>query len=100
MKPSISTHVLDAAQGTPARGARVELYRGERLLSAQDTDDEGRVADLVQGPLEPGTYRLVFQVQSPFFSRMELEFAVTDASRHYHIPLLVSPYACTAYRGS
>ncbi len=100
MKPSISTHVLDVARGAPARGVRVELYREQSLLSAQQTDEDGRIADLAQGDLERGTYRLIFHVPSPFFSRLEVEFAIADAERHYHIPLLVSPYGCTAYRGS
>lgn len=100
MTPSISTHVLDASRGAPARGVKVELYRQQTLLSAQETNDDGRIADLVRGPLESGTYRLVFHVSSPFFKRFEVEFTVTDLSRHYHIPLLLSPYACTTYRGS
>lgn len=100
MKPSISTHVLDAARGAPSRGVRVELYRQDQLLSAQETNEDGRIADLAQGHLQPGTYRLVFHLGGAFFSRFEVEFSVTDAGRHYHIPLLVSPYACTTYRGS
>ena len=100
MTPSISTHVLDTERGEPARGLRVELHRGDALLSAQVTDAEGRIADLVRGPLVPGTYRLVFRLQTAFFSRVEIEFAVQDAGRHYHVPLLVTPYACTTYRGS
>lgn len=98
--PSISTHILDTDRGLPARGVRVELYRGERLLSAQQTNDDGRVADLLQGSLEAGPYRLVFHVPSPFFSKLEVEFNVTDTSRHYHIPLIVSPYMCATYRGT
>jgi 5-hydroxyisourate hydrolase len=98
--PSISTHVLDAGRGEPAAGVRVELYRGGVLLSAQDTNADGRIADLVRGALMPGTYRLVFHVPSSFMSRLEVQFAVEDTGRHYHIPLLVSPYACTSYRGS
>ena len=97
---SISTHVLDTSRGLPARGVRVELYRGTTLVSAQDTDDDGRIADLVGGPLLPGAYRLVFQVPSPFFKKMEVEFVINDTARHYHIPLLVAPYSCTTYRGS
>ncbi len=100
MTPSISTHVLDTERGEPARGVRVELYRKDALLSAQQTNHDGRIADLVQGPLEPGSYRLVFHLSSPFFSQLAVEFAVSDARRHYHIPLLVSPYGCTTYRGS
>lgn len=100
MKPSVSTHVLDVARGEPARGVRVELYLERTLLSAQQTNEDGRIADLVQGTLERGTYRLVFHVPSAFFSRLEVEFAIDDAGRHYHIPILVSPYGCTTYRGS
>lgn len=97
---SISTHVLDTDRGLPARGVRVELYRQDRLVSAQITNEDGRIADLVQGPLEAGSYRLVFFVPSPFFSRLEVEFTITDLQRPYHIPLLVAPYSCTIYRGS
>lgn len=100
MPPSISTHVIDAARGAPAPGIRVELYRQQVLLSAQETDDDGRIADLVRGPLEAGTYRLVFHPPSDFFTRIEVHFTVTDVARRYHIPLLLSPYACTTYRGS
>ena len=98
--PTISTHVLDTARGEPAGSVRVELYRGDDLLSEQRTDGDGRIADLVGGALEPGRYRLVFHPPSPFFVRVELELAVDDAARHYHVPLLVSPYSCTSYRGS
>lgn len=100
MMPSISTHVLDTGRGEPARGVRVEIFRAATRLSAQETNQDGRIADLIGGPLQPGPYRLVFHLPSPFFSRLELEFTIADADRHYHIPLLVSPYACTVYRGS
>ncbi len=100
MSPSISTHVLDTARGEPARGVRVELYRKNALLSAQETNADGRIADLVQGAFEAGPYRLVFYLASPFFSRLTVDFTVADTKRHYHIPLLLSPYACTTYRGS
>lgn len=98
--PSISTHVLDAGRGEPAAGVRVELFRDGMLVSAAETNADGRVADLVHAPLQAGTYRLVFHVPSSFISRLEVQFAVTDTGRHYHIPLLVSPFACTTYRGS
>jgi 5-hydroxyisourate hydrolase len=100
MPPSISTHVLDTATGLPARGVRVELYRGSSLVSSQETDADGRIANLLQEALETGTYRLVFHPPSAFFNRIEIEFNITDAGRHYHIPLLVSPFGCTTYRGS
>lgn len=100
MTPSISTHVLDTERGLPARGVRVELYRQGQLVSAQQTDQDGRIPDLVRGPLQAGTYRLVFFVPSAFFSRLEVEFAVADPARHYHIPLIVAPYMCATYRGT
>jgi 5-hydroxyisourate hydrolase len=95
----ISTHVLDTERGRPAAGVRVELYRREELLAAKDTDSDGRIPDLA-GEVEPGTYRLVFLlVSSPFFERIEVELSLPDTA-HVHVPLLLSPYACTIYRGS
>src|SRR3989442_11584232 len=99
-RPSISTHVLDTDRGLPARGVRVELYRQGRLVSAQQTNDDGRIADLVQGALEAGVYRLAFHVSSPFFSKLAVEFNVARARRHYHIPLIVAPYLFAPYPGS
>jgi 5-hydroxyisourate hydrolase len=100
LSSSLSTHVLDTERGEPARGVRVELFRGDELVSAQETDGDGRIADLARGPLEEGSYRLVFYPGSAFFARVELEIQIDDAERRYHVPLLVSPYACTSYRGS
>ena len=78
MSASISTHVLDTRRGAPARGLRVELFRKNVRLSARVTDADGRIADLAQAPLRPGTYRLVFRPgrRSGFFSRIEVEFVV------------------------
>ena len=92
----ISTHVLDTANGKPAVGVRVELYRDDDLLAAGETDADGRIRELAD--VEPGTYRLVFHPPSPFFKRVELEIELGEG--HYHVPLLVSPYTCTTYRGS
>ena len=92
----ISTHVLDTASGRPAEGVRVELYRGDELLAARETDADGRIRELAD--VEPGVYRLVFHPPSPFFLRVELEIDLGEG--HYHVPLLVSPYACASYRGS
>ena len=92
----ISTHVLDTANGKPAAGVRVELYRDGDLLAAGETDADGRIRELAD--VEPGTYRLVFHPPSPFFRRVELELALDEG--HYHGPLLVAPYACATYRGS
>jgi len=96
----ISTHVLDTQRGEPAEGVLVELYRGEALLAAAQTDTDGRIGELSPNALEAGTYRLVFHPPSAFFRRVELEIAVDDPERHYHVPLLVSPYSCASYRGS
>ena len=97
MSVSLSTHVLDTGRGEPARGVRVELIRDGEVLSSRDTDDDGRIPELGKA-LEPGRYRLVFHPPSPFFSRIEIEVALDDG--HYHVPLLVSPFGCTSYRGS
>jgi len=96
----ISTHVLDTEHGEPARGVRVELYRGDELLAADVTNDDGRIAELSPGPLESTAYRLVFHPPSAFFRRVELEVVVDDVARHYHVPLLFSSYSCASYRGS
>jgi 5-hydroxyisourate hydrolase len=94
---TLSTHVLDTERGEPAPGVRVELLRGGELLAVGETDADGRIAELA-ARLEPGPYRLVFHPPSPFFRRIELELELDDG--HYHVPLLLSPYACTTYRGS
>ena len=93
----ISTHVLDTARGVPAAGVRVQLYHGDALVAEEETDDDGRVRDLAD--VEPGAYRLVFHPPSPFFARVEAEIRI-EAGRDHHVPLLLSPYACTIYRGS
>jgi 5-hydroxyisourate hydrolase len=99
---TLSTHVLDTERGLPAAGVRVELYRGEDLVGADTTNEDGRIADLTERQtLRPGRYRLVFVgPPSRFFHRVELEIELDDADRHYHVPLLVSPYSCASYRGS
>jgi 5-hydroxyisourate hydrolase len=95
----ISTHVLDTELGRPAAGVRVELYRGEKLVGSGETDADGRIAELASD-LDAGTYRLVFfPASSPFFKKVEVEVALDDAGT-YHVPLLISPYSCTSYRGS
>jgi 5-hydroxyisourate hydrolase len=107
----ITTHVLDTALGRPAAGVPVRLLRldgqDSELLAEATTDHDGRVADLGPDHLEPGPYRLVFDVasyarasgQDCFFPDATLTFRVTDES-HYHVPLLLSPFAYSTYRGS
>lgn len=111
---SLSTHVLDTAAGRPAAGVAVvvEVAAGgdawERLREAV-TDGDGRVGDLLaRGALREGTYRLTFstgeyfaaRAEATFWPRVTVEFAVTDARAHHHVPLLVSPHGYTTYRGS
>jgi 5-hydroxyisourate hydrolase len=93
---TISTHVLDTERGRPAAGVRVELYRGDELVGSGETDGDGRIRELAEGT--PGTYRIVFYPSSPFFRRVELEVELGEG--HYHVPLLVSSYACATYRGN
>jgi 5-hydroxyisourate hydrolase len=93
---TISTHVLDTERGRPATGVRVELWRGNELVGSGETDGDGRIRELAD--TEAGVYRLVFRPPSPFFRRVELEVELGEG--HYHVPLLVSSYACATYRGS
>ena len=103
--PTISTHVLDTGTGQPAAGVQVALYKlGEddrpiRLTQAL-TDADGRVRDLLERPMSPGTYRLEFRAGEGFFRRLSVDIAVEDVSRSYHVPLLLSPFSMTTYRGS
>jgi 5-hydroxyisourate hydrolase len=94
---SLSTHVLDTEGGRPAEGVPVRLYRKDELVAEAHTDGDGRV-DQLGAELEAGSYRLVFRLPSPFFRVLELE--VELEAGHYHVPVLVSPYQCTTYRGS
>jgi len=93
---TVSTHVLDTESGRPAAGIRVELWQGESLVGGGETGTDGRIANLGEGG--PGSYRIVFYPSSPFFRRVELEVDLHEG--HYHVPLLVSSYACATYRGS
>jgi 5-hydroxyisourate hydrolase len=97
---TVSTHVLDVASGKPAAGVRVTL--GTRTLT---TDAEGRIADLSGGGINPGSYRLLVELGAywgdiPYlFKTVALELQLGEG-RHYHVPLLISPYSCTTYRGT
>ena len=96
MTVSLSTHVLDTAQGRPAEGVFVELLRGGDPVASAQTDVDGRAR--LANELDPGSYALVFHPPSPFFRRVELEIVLE--SGHYHVPLLISPFSCASYRGS
>jgi 5-hydroxyisourate hydrolase len=96
---TLSTHILDTELGEPASGVKVGLFRGKDLISLQETDDDGRIPNLFERKFEPGEYRLVFYVDGGFFEKVELTLALVE-ERHYHVPLLLSSYACATYRGS
>jgi 5-hydroxyisourate hydrolase len=113
-RPTISTHVLDLETGQPAAGFAVALFHlaadgSPRLLTEAETDNDGRIASLVDGDLVVGSYQLVFDVASyyeaddedaPFFENTVIGFRVDDVERSYHIPLLLSPFGLSTYRGS
>ena len=103
--PTISTHVLDTAQGAPRRGVRVRLWRatGEHhdLVGDAVTDADGRIRDLLAGtPLEAGTYRLEFSLGDGFFAGLAADVRIDDATRSHHVPLLLAPFGLTTYRGA
>ncbi|WP_433724176.1 hydroxyisourate hydrolase [Nocardia sp. CA-129566] len=98
---SLSTHVLDAASGRPAVGLAVRLEKADgTVLAERRTDDDGRVKDL-PAP-EIGAHRLIFDTGglSPFYPSVTIDFRVADPAEHYHVPLLLSPYSYSTYRGS
>jgi 5-hydroxyisourate hydrolase len=99
---SLSTHVLDTAHGRPAAGVPVELRRDGEVLNSTVTNDDGRASF---GEVGEGMYELEFAVggyfgEQPFLDRIPIRFTISDASAHYHVPLLVSPWAYSTYRGS
>ncbi len=112
---TISTHILDTGCGKPASGVQIELQVRNPddswiRLSEAWTDDDGRVKPffLVESNLEPGVYRLIFDTESyfstldskGFYPQVTVVFEIDDATQHYHIPLLLSPFGYSTYRGS
>ena len=95
---TLSTHVLDTASGRPKPGVAVSLEKDGAVLARGVTDVDGRVAQLAAS-LDPGRYRLVFDLEGPFFRRVALDVEIGAESR-YHVPLLVTPFGVTSYRGS
>ncbi len=114
----LSTHVLDISQGKPGAGVKLALYavapQGRTLLKTDVTNSDGRCATpLLEGDaLKPGKYELVFSAgayfdaqgvalpEPKFIDEVTLAFGVADASQNYHVPLVVSPWAYSTYRGS
>jgi 5-hydroxyisourate hydrolase len=108
----ITTHVLDTALGRPAAGVGVTLLQvratgGDEVLATASTDANGRIDDLGPDHLDPGEYRLLFATadyhartgQPSFFPEVAITFNVDEAV-HHHVPMLLSPYAYSTYRGS
>ena len=99
----ITTHVLDTAAGAPAPGIGVTLATAEdgrhfTKLARAETDGDGRIASFPD--IGPGRWRLVFETPSPFFPEVVVTFEVPDGREHLHVPLLLSPYGYSVYRGS
>lgn len=115
----LTTHVLDTAHGKPAADMTITLYRVRHDQSLEElaqtqTNADGRTPEpLLQGPhFKVGTYELAFEVapyflrigakvsEPPFFDVITIRFSIADAASHYHVPLLVSPWSYSTYRGS
>jgi 5-hydroxyisourate hydrolase len=113
----LTTHVLDTMSGRPGAGLGVELFRIEgetrRLLNRLTTNEDGRTPELLAGAdFSRGSYELVFHVgayfrergvaltEPAFLDQVPVRFGIAEPARHYHVPLLVSPYGYSTYRGS
>jgi 5-hydroxyisourate hydrolase len=108
----VTTHVLDAVTGRPAQGVAVVLERrdagGWSPVAEGRTDGDGRIGRLGPDDLDAGTYRVTFavgeyfagQAQDAFYPEVVISFTLADPAAHYHVPLLLSPYAFSTYRGS
>src|SRR5580765_1148693 len=95
---TLSTHVLDTATGRPAAGIAVAVEKQSKVIARGVTDADGRIAHLAES-LEPGRYRLVFELDGRFFKRVALDVEIGSDPK-YHVPLLVTPFGVTSYRGS
>ena len=117
MSGLLTTHVLDTANGKPAAGMPIDLYAADgedrRLMKSVQTNADGRTDGplLGAGELSVGIYEIVFDVagyfagetnlpEPPFLGRVPIRFGIADPDAHYHVPLLVSPWAYSTYRGS
>jgi 5-hydroxyisourate hydrolase len=112
MGASISTHVLDTARGKPAEGVLIDLFALEeghrRHVATATTNADGRAGAPLASDLAPGTYELLFSVAeyfardgiAPFYDAVPVRFRITESGGHYHVPLLLSPWGYSTYRGS
>ncbi|MDE8651317.1 hydroxyisourate hydrolase [Novosphingobium album (ex Liu et al. 2023)] len=109
---TLSTHVLDTMHGRPAAGLALALAGPDGEIAVGMTNSDGRCPDLVPGPLAPGAYTLRFMVADyfraagvmlpdpPFLDVVTIAFGMAEGGGHYHVPLLVSPWSYSTYRGS
>jgi len=109
---TLSTHVLDTMHGRPAQGMKVVLSGAGGEIAQAATDSDGRCPGLAPAALPPGRYALRFSVADyfrargvalpdpPFLDEVTVEFGIAAGGGHYHVPLLVSPFAYSTYRGS
>jgi 5-hydroxyisourate hydrolase len=109
---TLSTHVLDTMHGRPAAGLAVALSGPHGEIARGITNMDGRCPELVEGALAPGRYSIRFSVAAyfraadvalpdpPFLDEVTVDFGIADDGGHYHVPLLVSPYGYSTYRGS
>jgi 5-hydroxyisourate hydrolase len=108
---TLSTHILDTMHGTPAAGVALSLARGDVILFEGETDADGRCPSIRALTLAPGLYRLTFMMADyfrgrgvimsdpPFLDRISIDFGIAGDA-HWHVPLLISPYSYSTYRGS
>ncbi len=109
----LTTHVLDTSTGTPAAGLKIELWLGVKLLKSVTTNSDGRVdgAILEGEEFKTGSYELRFHAgdylkgrnaldDPPFLDVIPIRFGIANPAQHYHVPLLLSPYGYSTYRGS
>ena len=104
----ITTHVLDTSRGKPAAGIAVTLERSANgkwsPVGRGKTDNDGRLRTLAPGTVKKGTYRLTFDTSAyfrqTFYPQVVIIFNVADGAQHYHVPLLLSPWGYSTYRGS
>ncbi len=104
---TLSTHVLDTARGRPAAGLKIELWAAGQLLKTAITNADGRTdGPLLSGDeMRAGDYELIFHVgdyfgENAFLDRVPVRFKIADKMAKYHVPLLVSPWSYSTYRGS
>jgi hydroxyisourate hydrolase len=109
---ALTTHVLDTALGRPAAGVAITLHRDGNELARAVTNADGRTDGPLLGALEPGVYELRFEVGAylrgaghavtdpPFLDVVPIRFGIAAPGEHHHVPLLVSPWAYSTYRGS